>query len=116
MSAKTRNGKTVNQILSKARSRFQWLEKLQKNVGSQLSRLENFQLPRDVYNPPKEPNTLELLYVGEESLEAILKARKQVERVFDSTIDENNVIVAKCKRITLTITLNMPTVTLQKVA
>ena len=102
---KTRNGKTVNQMLSKARARFQWLDKLQKNAGHLLSRIDGFQLPRNVYDVPKTPNTLTLEYVGENTPEAVLKARQQVERVFETTIGENNVIVAKCKRITLTITL-----------
>lgn len=113
---KTRNGKTVNQLLSKARNRFQWLEKLQKNVGTQLSRLDGFELPRNVYEVPKVANTLILAYVGDTDAESVIKARKQVERVFDSTINENGVLVAKCKRITMTITLVMPVIEVRKAA
>jgi len=113
---KTRNGKTVNQMLSKARSRFQWLDKLQKNVGTQLSRLDGFELPRNIYDLPKTPNTLTLTYVGDTDPESVIKARKQVERVFDATLDENNILVAKCKRITMTITFVMPTIEVRKAA
>lgn len=117
MAIKTRNGKTVNQMLSQARNRFNWLDKLQKNAGHLLSRLDNFQLPRNIYQVPKVANTLTLEYVGETTPEAVLKARQQVERVFETTIGEGNVLVAKCKRITLTITLaNLPVVELKAAA
>ncbi len=115
MATKTRTGKTVNQILSQARARFNWLSKLQKNAGHLLARLDGFQLPNNIGNVPKD-NSLTLEYIGEATPEAVLKARQQVERVFETTIGEGNVLVAQCKRITLTITLNMPTVELKAAA
>ena len=113
---KNRNGKTINQMLSKARNRFQWLQKLQKNVAPILNRLSDFELARNVYDPPKVANTLTLTYCGEETPEAVLKARSRFEKVFGVPISEDNNVVVKCGRITMTITVVTPTVELKKSA
>lgn len=112
---KNANNKTLNQLLSVQRQKYEWLLKLKRNVEPMLKRLGDFQLPQNLSNVPKVPNTLKLIYVGEESPEAIIKARGRVEKVFQTIID-NNVVVAKCGRITMTITLVIPTVKLQEAA
>jgi hypothetical protein len=112
---KNKTGNTINQMLSKARTRFQWLQKLQKNVSPLLNKLSDFELARNVYDPPKVANTLTLTYCGEETPEAVLKARSRFEKVF-GTINDDNTVVVKCGRITMTITVVTPTVTLKKAA
>ena len=112
---KTTTGKTINQELSKARTRFEWLKKLQKNVAPTINRLTNFALPRNVANPPKTPNTLTLTYCGPDDPAEVLKARERVTKVL-GPIDADNKVMAKLGRITMTFNIVMPTVELKEAA
>ena len=108
---KTTTGKTINQELSKARRRFEWLRKLQRNVAPTINRIPNFALPRNVGNPPKVDNTLTINYCGELTPAAVVAATARLEKVLGPIVDGK--IVAKMGRITMTITVNVPSLELK---